>query len=133
MFDNMIPGMDKMAEYNKQWMASFAQVSEIAADAQRKMASQQMAAFEAQLNAATRVMDAVIEGKKPNELYAMQMEMGQALSEEMMGFAKDAWDVQLETRDKLAKLMSESAEIVPFAAAMKAATPARAKKTAAAA
>lgn len=129
MFENMMPGMDKMAEYNKQWMASFAQASEIAADAQRKLANQQMAAFEGQLNAATRLMDAVIEGKKPAELYAMQVEMTQALGEEMMGYAKDAWELQVETRDKLAKLVSESADIVPFTAAMKPAGTARAKRT----
>jgi hypothetical protein len=126
MFDNMIPNADKLAEINKQMIGSFAQLSEIAATAQSKIASQQMAAFEANMGAASKVMEAITAGKQPADVYAVQVETAQSLAEGMMGSARDFWEVQTEARDQMAALWTTQTE----AATQPTKPAARAKKTA---
>lgn len=110
MFDNNVPGFEKMTDFNKQMMASFAEMAELATTAQRKMATQQMAAFEANLGAAHKIMDAVAEGKKPAEVYALQIETAQSLGEDMAGYAREAWEAQSELCDQVVAIWSEKAD-----------------------
>ena len=112
MFNNTMPGFDKITDLNKQMMTSFAEMTELAANAQRKMPTQQMAAFEANMGAAHKVLDAVIEGKQPAEVYAVQVETTQALGEEMAGFARESWEAQTDLRDKMVSFLSEKAKMV---------------------
>jgi hypothetical protein len=112
MFNNTMPGFDKITDLNKQMMTSFAEMTELAANAQRKMATQQMAAFEANMGAAHKVLDAMIEGKQPAEVYAVQVETTQALGEEMAGFARESWEAQTDLRDKVVSFLSEKAQMV---------------------
>ena len=108
MLDNLMPNATQAMEFHKQMFASFGQFGEIAAEAQRKLAAQQMTALEANIGAATKLWDAVAEGKKPAELLAVQMEATQSLSEKLMVVAKDSLDTQIEARDKMAKAWTDA-------------------------
>ena len=110
--ESMLPSASKMTEFNQQMFSSVIKVTEIATDAQRKFASHQVAAMEANLSALNKMANVGSASDKPADAYAAQVEAAQALGQDLMGVAKEAWDVQVEARDKIAAMVSEGAEKV---------------------
>jgi hypothetical protein len=108
--ESMLPSAGKMSDFNQQMLTSMVKFTEIATEAQRKFATQQVSAMEANLSALNKMANVMSAGDKPTDAYAAQVEAAQALGQDLMGIAKDAWEVQVETRDKVAALLTEGAE-----------------------
>ena len=108
--ESMLPSAGKMSDFNQQMLTSMVKFTEIATEAQRKFATQQVSAMEANLSALNKMANVMSAGDKPTDAYAARVEAAQALGQDLMGIAKDAWEVQVETRDKVAALLTEGAE-----------------------
>ena len=109
-FENMLPNAGKMNEMNQQLFTSMIKVGEIVTESHGKLVGKQTAAMEANMAAFTKIVDAMTANEKPADFYAKQVEVAQAWGEEMMGMAKEAWEVQVETRDKVAAVLTDTAE-----------------------
>ena len=108
--ESMLPNAGKMTEMNQQFLTSMVKMGEIVTESQRKLAGQQSAAIEANMAAFTKMVDALSGSDKPADVYAAQVEVAQAWGEEIMGVAKEAWEAQVEARDKVAAVWTETAD-----------------------
>jgi hypothetical protein len=120
-FENMIPNAGKMTEMNQQFMTSMVKMGEIITESHSKLVGQQTLAMQANMTAFTKIVNAVGGSEKPADIYATQVEVAQSWSEEMMGMAKEALEVQVEARDKVAAVFTETASKAKPAGAKKAA------------
>ena len=119
-FENMLPNAGKMTEMNQQFMTSMVKMGEIVTESHGKLVGQQTAALQANMSAFTKMLNAYTGSEKPADVYAAQVEVAQSWGEEMMGMAKEAMEVQVETRDKVAAVWTETASKAKPAAAKKA-------------
>ena len=120
-FENMIPNAGKMTEMNQQFMTSMVKMGEIVTESHSKLVSQQAAAMQANMTAFTKIVNAVSGSETPADVYAAQAEVAQSWGEEMMGMAKEAIEVHVEARDKVAAVFTDTASKAKPAAAKKAA------------
>ena len=120
-FENMIPNAGKMTEMNQQFMTSMVKMGEIVTESHSKLVGQQTAAIQANMTAFTQIVNAVSGSEKPADVYATQVEVAQSWGEEMMGMAKEALEVHVEARDKVAAVFTDTASKAKPAATKKAA------------
>ncbi|MEM7404014.1 MAG: phasin family protein [Pseudomonadota bacterium] len=111
-FENMLPNAEKLTAMNKQMLDSVVKFGEIATDTHRKMATKQIAVLEANMSAFSKMVESMGALDKPADAYAQQLETAQSLGQELLSVAKETWEVQVEARDQLAALVTESAEQV---------------------
>ena len=70
----------------------------------QKVTGQQLAAMQANVAAFGKVADAYSKEAKPAEVYAAHVEATKTLTGELMGVAREAWEMQSETSEKLAAI-----------------------------
>ena len=108
-FDQMLPNAANLKDFNEQFMGSFVKMAELTTATQQKVAGQQLAAVQANVAAFSKVADAYSKEAKPADVYADQVEATKTLTEELMGVAREAWEVQSETSEKLAAIWGVAA------------------------
>ena len=109
-FDQMLPSNTSVNALGQQWMTSMIQVAEIATATQQKLAGQQIAAMEANVAAMTKVAGVMSKEGQPADVYTAQVEAAKTLGEELMSVAREAWETQSETNEKIAAVWSKPAD-----------------------
>ena len=104
--DQMMPNADTFKTFNEQFMGSFVKIAELTTATQQKYAGQQMAAMQANVAAMAKMADAYSGEAKPADVYAAHVEVAKTLSEELMTVARESWETQSETSEKMAAIWS---------------------------
>ena len=103
-FDHMLPNAANLKDFNEQFMGSFVKMAELTTATQQKVTGQQLAAMQANVAAFSKVADAYSKEAKPADVYAAHVEATKTLTGELMGVAREAWEMQSETSEKLAAI-----------------------------
>lgn len=108
-FEQLLPNTDSFKTVNEHMLSSFVKAAELTVATQQKLASQQVAAMQANVAALSKMASVYTSEAKPADLYAAHVEASKTLSEELLSVAREAWETQSEASEKLTAIWSAPA------------------------